>query len=1595
MYIYVPDSLPEIPPILVVCHYCGGSAAGVFGEAYGGGIVSAADQYGFIMVFPQAVDNTGTNGRCWDAGSTNSLTRYGGGDTQAIVEMVKYAITNYQANGNRVYVTGTSSGAMMTEALLAVYPDIFKAGAEFSGVPAGGWAVDDPNGEWSGPCAAGQVTNTPQGWGAIVGAMDPSYSGPRPRIQLWHGTADSIISYTNQLEAIKEWTDVLGLSLTPASTATVTLPNITNKWTHEIWQDSCGNTVLDAWSEINGPHGTDANFDAQYVIPFLGLDEQGPVDPDNPVVSCGHTQRGRPHLNAARTTFVADDGQPLRGPFTSTEWTSATTDIPMIKSLGFNAVHLYAEDFDPNYPNAGSTAPGYSVSNIDEIVSETATNGLYLIITIGNGGNNGSYNLAWATNFWNLYAPRYANQTHVLYEIHNEPVAWGPPYSATNATPPGAINLEADCYKIIRANAPNTPALLFTYAVFGGTGGTAAALTDIQAFNTNVFGNANAVWTNEAVAFHGYAGWQQTAIAASNLLSAGYSGVMTEELGTLWGTDTGVLDAELISALERLDVSWITFEYIPPTGVSVDVTQPQYYADIVNWAGLSWNPDYGDWPPARGTYDNNGLPWTTQDFTNNVLSGTLHIEAENFDTGGQGVAYYVTNTANAAVYRTNETVDIETTTDTGGGYDVTGMVAGDWLEYTIFVSEPGLYNLKLRVAGAAAGSVQVLAGGINGTNLTGAWTVPNTGGGQVWATITNTVFLTPGQQVLHLNILAGGFNLNWLELSPVANGLLANGTYKFLNAANALALTGVTSDGSVTPASYSGSTYQQWNVQHIGADEYEMTSANDGWSWDSFGGGLGFVWWWGAGGDQCYLIRPTSGGYYSVLTVGGGLALAITAASTNIDQEVYSGSANQQWAIESPSALAFPTGLSAVAVSWTQISLIWNSVAGATGYNVKRATTSGGPYTTIASGVTATNYLDSGLALGTTYYYVVSAMVSTNETLNSTQASAATFSLFAFSWGSPVSFAGLNADQILTNFPGTKIAGAVFAQNGGHPITVTPSSGSPIVFAPANTSWASLAGGNGYTTGAWSYSTTNANFDSCLNAFYYDGAMHVITLSGLVVGQQYSVQLFALDDRSLSPAGSARTVDWQNPADSISVSAAYSMAANDYVVGTFTASNTVETIQENMLNSGYGNFNCLVLRAVGWNPPPYFTVEPGNAENYLGGSASLFGGAAGDSTIPNPTIAYQWAAGPAGGPYTNLVGGSKYSGTTTTNLTVNNLTTNDAAVVYVLIASNGGGATTSSPASLTAVTPSPVTLLGHWLAGAANFSETSGYSPAGTFDGFAVANGSHYFTNDMPPNATGVSLYLNNSGIGISNTCLAWDSDYTNTFDNNITNSFTVMCWAKGWPGGWNPWVSKYGESEAGWQLRTDGSDSIYPCWTIRNNGVGTVTLGVAVYGDPDDMASRSIAIGNDGKWHHYAGTFDAGLGVRYLYVDGVLAAAETGNVPYVMAATNRLMLGAKDSGSSSSSAGGYGNYFTGNLYDVRIYNDGLASQAQIRSIAALTPPSPTNRLVSGNQVVVTWSWGTLLQATNLLGPWTAVQAASPYTNSLTAPQQFFRVSNP
>lgn len=210
MHLYVPDAVPNNAPILVANHYCTGTGPALYS---GTQFASLADRYGFIVIYPSAT----RSGQCFDVSSAQALRRGGGSDPVAIMSMVNYVQQNYNVDSTRIFVTGVSSGAMMTQVLLGLYPDVFKAGAAFAGVPFGCFATTNGS-TWNSDCANGTISRTAQQWGDLVRNAYPGYSGARPRVQLWHGTADDTLRYPNFNEAIKQWTNVHGVSQTPVTT---------------------------------------------------------------------------------------------------------------------------------------------------------------------------------------------------------------------------------------------------------------------------------------------------------------------------------------------------------------------------------------------------------------------------------------------------------------------------------------------------------------------------------------------------------------------------------------------------------------------------------------------------------------------------------------------------------------------------------------------------------------------------------------------------------------------------------------------------------------------------------------------------------------------------------------------------------------------------------------------------------------------------------------------------------------------------------------------------------------------------------------------------------------------------------------------------------------------------------------------------------------------------------------------------------------------------------------------------------------------------------------------------------------------------------
>jgi beta-glucosidase len=147
------------------------------------------------------------------------------------------------------------------------------------------------------------------------------------------------------------------------------------------------------------------------------------------------------------------------------------------------------------------------------------------------------------------------------------------------------------------------------------------------------------------------------------------------------------------------------------------------------------------------------------------------IQAENYDPGGEGVGYYNTTVGNqGGVYRSDD-VGIEATSDLGGGYDVSWLNSGEWLEYTVNPPDATvLYSISLRVASPSGGGRMRVR--LNGAVL-GTVNIPNTGGSQSWQTVT----LPPvsvaggiGSQALRLEVITNGFSINWIGLNGSQRG---------------------------------------------------------------------------------------------------------------------------------------------------------------------------------------------------------------------------------------------------------------------------------------------------------------------------------------------------------------------------------------------------------------------------------------------------------------------------------------------------------------------------------------------------------------------------------------------------------------------------------------------------------------------------------------------------------------------------------------------------------------------------------------------------------------------------------------------------------
>lgn len=256
MFKYIPENLGSSRPLVVALHGCTQSATKYDDET---GWTQLADKLRFALVLPQQ-DQSGNNNqmKCFRWFDANHNQR-GKGEALSIKQMIDtiLADTSLNLDRQRVYVTGLSAGGAMTAVMMAAYPETFAGGAPVAGIPYG---CANTDAEASSKCGVklfgvpGVPANTPveqlspAEWGDRV--RNASSGSAFPRVSIWHGTADHIVNPQAQVEMIEQWTNVLGLAATPQQDSQFKTTR------HQVFQDSSGKPMVEAFTVQNMDHGT-------------------------------------------------------------------------------------------------------------------------------------------------------------------------------------------------------------------------------------------------------------------------------------------------------------------------------------------------------------------------------------------------------------------------------------------------------------------------------------------------------------------------------------------------------------------------------------------------------------------------------------------------------------------------------------------------------------------------------------------------------------------------------------------------------------------------------------------------------------------------------------------------------------------------------------------------------------------------------------------------------------------------------------------------------------------------------------------------------------------------------------------------------------------------------------------------------------------------------------------------------------------------------------------------------------------------------------------------------------------------------------------
>ncbi len=244
MYRYVPAGMPAGPrPLVLALHGCTQTA-----QAYrSAGWEGLADEHGFYVVYPEQ-DPNNNPARCFNwAGEYSDPTnlRRGEGENASMISMIEQMHSDFDIDRGRVFISGMAGGGAQTALMLAVWPDVFAAGATIAGIPF------NCTTEYArvSTCLSPGIPREPAEWARVVYEAAPEYHGPYPRVAVWHGTNDAFVSLTNQNELVEQWTTVNGAD------AVADEQIDEGGHTRQLYRDDAGNVVVESWTIAGAGHG--------------------------------------------------------------------------------------------------------------------------------------------------------------------------------------------------------------------------------------------------------------------------------------------------------------------------------------------------------------------------------------------------------------------------------------------------------------------------------------------------------------------------------------------------------------------------------------------------------------------------------------------------------------------------------------------------------------------------------------------------------------------------------------------------------------------------------------------------------------------------------------------------------------------------------------------------------------------------------------------------------------------------------------------------------------------------------------------------------------------------------------------------------------------------------------------------------------------------------------------------------------------------------------------------------------------------------------------------------------------------------------------